>query len=63
MPVYADRIDNIVGILEVTDLFTAVDLVQPVHHFMSSAHYVAETQALEDLMQQCEQKTPKWSWS
>lgn len=50
MPVYQERVDNIIGILEISDLFTAADLDQPLRNYMSSAHYVAETQALEELM-------------
>lgn len=50
MPVYQERIDNIIGILEISDLFSAADLGQPLRNYMSSAHYVAETQALDDLM-------------
>lgn len=50
MPVYQERIDNIIGILEISDLFSAADLDQPLRNYMSSAHYIAETQALEELM-------------
>ena len=50
MPVYSERIDNIVGVVETADLLTASDLDQPIRHYISSAHYVAETQALDDLM-------------
>lgn len=50
MPVYSERVDNIVGVLEVSDLFSAVDLQQPIRNYMSSAYYVAETQALDDLL-------------
>jgi len=50
MPVYSERIDNIVGLLETTDLLTAIDLKQSVHQFITPAHYVAETQSLEDLL-------------
>jgi CBS domain containing-hemolysin-like protein len=49
VPVYSDRIDNIVGVLESSDLFGA-DLAQPIRNSMSSAHYIAETQSLDDLM-------------
>jgi CBS domain containing-hemolysin-like protein len=52
MPVYSERVDNIVGILETTDLFTATDLNQPIRNYVSSAHYVAETQSLEDLLKE-----------
>jgi CBS domain containing-hemolysin-like protein len=52
MPVYADRIDNIVGILEVADLFMAADLEQPIRHYLANAHYVAETQALRTLLEE-----------
>jgi CBS domain containing-hemolysin-like protein len=52
MPVYSERVDNIVGILETIDLFTATDLNQPIRNYVSSAHYVAETQSLEDLLKE-----------
>lgn len=52
MPVYSDRIDNIVGVLETSDLMSASDLNQPIRHYVSSAHYVAETQALDDLLRE-----------
>lgn len=50
MPVYADRIDNIIGVLEVSDLFGVTDVNQSIHNYMTPAHYVAETQSLEDLL-------------
>jgi CBS domain containing-hemolysin-like protein len=52
MPIFSSRIDNIIGILEVVDLLTATDLQQSIRHYLSPAHYVAETQSLEDLMLQ-----------
>ncbi len=50
MPVYAGRIDNIVGILEVSDLFHAPDPNQSVRNFIASANYIAETHHLDDLL-------------
>lgn len=50
MPVFSDRIDNIVGVLETADLVSATNLEQTIEHFISAAHYVAETQSLEDVM-------------
>jgi putative hemolysin len=50
MPVFQDRVDNIIGILETADLFTASDLTQPIRYYVTPAHYVAETQALYDLL-------------
>jgi CBS domain containing-hemolysin-like protein len=50
MPVYAGRVDNIIGVLEASDLLGAIDLNQPIRNYVSSAHYVAETQSLEELM-------------
>jgi CBS domain containing-hemolysin-like protein len=50
MPVYEDRIDNIIGVLETADLFSASDLGLGIRNFVTSAHYVAETQSLEDVM-------------
>jgi CBS domain containing-hemolysin-like protein len=52
MPVYADRIDNIVGVLEAADLLGATDLDQPIQHYVASAHYVAETQTLRTLLEE-----------
>lgn len=56
MPVYSERIDNIVGILEVTDLLTAIDLKQSIRNSISSAYYVAETQSLEDVLFEMKQE-------
>lgn len=50
MPVYAGRIDNIVGILDVSDLFHAPDPNQSVRNFLTSATYIAETHHLDDLL-------------
>lgn len=52
MPVYSERIDNIVGILEAADLFMATDLEQPIRHYLASPHYVSETQSLRSLMEE-----------
>ncbi len=56
MPVFSERIDNIVGVLETSDLFLAHDLDQPLGDYLTSAHYVAETQSLEDLMTEMHQE-------
>jgi CBS domain containing-hemolysin-like protein len=50
MPVFSDRVDNIVGILESASLFAASDLAQPITKMISEAHYVAESQSLEDVL-------------
>ncbi|MBY0470110.1 hemolysin family protein [bacterium] len=50
MPVYSERVDNIVGIIEVSDLFGITDLSQSIRNYITPAHYVAETQGLEDLL-------------
>ena len=50
MPIYSERIDNIVGVLEAADLFMATDLDQPIRHYLSTAHYVAESQSLNSLL-------------
>jgi len=50
MPVFSGRIDNAIGILDIADLLSTADLEQPIRHFTSSAHFVAETQSLEDLL-------------
>ncbi len=50
MPVYSGRIDNIVGVLEVSDLFHAPDPNQSVRNFITNATYIAETHHLDDLL-------------
>ncbi len=50
MPVFSGRIDNIIGVIDVADLFAANDLNQAVRGFVTPARYIAETQALEDLL-------------
>lgn len=50
MPVFQGRIDNIIGTLEASDLLAAADLNQPIRQFVTTAHYAAETQGLEDLL-------------
>jgi CBS domain containing-hemolysin-like protein len=52
MPVYQERVDNIIGIHETADLFMATDLDQPIRLYLTNAHYVAETQALRALMEE-----------
>jgi putative hemolysin len=50
MPVYSERIDNIIGVLEVSDLFHVTDIDQPIRGHVGAAHYAAESQSLEDLI-------------
>ncbi len=50
MPVYSNRIDNIIGILENSDLLGTSDLSESIKLYISPAHYAAETQSLEDLL-------------
>jgi len=50
MPVFSKRIDNIIGVLESADLLASNDLKQSVKHYITPAHYAAESQFLEDLL-------------
>jgi len=50
MPVYQERIDNIIGVLEVNDLISAPDVDLPIENHVTPVHYVPETQALEDIL-------------
>jgi putative hemolysin len=50
MPVYSERIDNIVGVLEISELFNVGDLSQPIRGYIGNAHYAPESQSLEDLI-------------
>ena len=56
MPVYSERVDNIVGILEVSDLFSAPNLDAPVRSLLRPAHYSPESQELEDLIREMRSK-------
>ena len=55
IPVYSGRIDNIIGILESTDLLGAHDLKESIQFYISSAHYAPESQALIHLMHDMKQ--------
>jgi CBS domain containing-hemolysin-like protein len=50
MPIYSERIDNIIGILESSDLLAAQDFKQSITHYITPANYAAETQSLDDLI-------------
>jgi putative hemolysin len=49
LPVYDDRVDNIVGILEVKDVFFCTDLSASVSQFMRPALFVTEFQQMAAL--------------
>lgn len=51
IPVYEERIDNIVGIVHAFDLLSA-DPEMPVRHLMRTAYYVPETKLVDDLLQE-----------
>lgn len=56
VPVYEKRVDNIIGVLEAGDLLSATNhsspagLDQTITPYITPAHYVAETQSLEDVL-------------
>lgn len=50
LPVYSDRIDNIVGTLEVMDVLFSNQPEAPVSKFMKPARYAPETQPVEDVI-------------
>jgi putative hemolysin len=61
MPVYSERVDNIVGILDVGDLFSAADTDAPVKTYMRQPHYAPETQELEELIRDMRSKKVEMS--
>ena len=49
IPVYQNRIDNIIGILEIWDLFQVKDLEVSIEPYIRPVTYFAETQTLESV--------------
>lgn len=56
IPVYRERVDNIVGVLHFMDLFEAKDLDEPVELYMKEAAYAPEHQQLEALIAEMNSK-------
>lgn len=50
MPVFSGRVDQVVGVLEVSDLFNAHGPEQSIRSFWNEPLFVAEMHALEDLI-------------
>jgi putative hemolysin len=50
LPVYDDRIDNIVGVLELSHVIRITDLKQNIAPYIRPAIYVAESQKLENIL-------------
>ena len=55
IPIYRDRIDNMVGILYSFDLLGIEDVSQPVSAFVRSSLYVPETQRVEKILREMKQ--------
>jgi CBS domain containing-hemolysin-like protein len=50
LPVYDERVDNIIGIIELSNVITAPELNQEIESFIKPVQYVAETQKLEMIL-------------
>ncbi len=50
LPVYDERIDNIIGVLELMSVINGPDLKQNIEPFIKPVQYVAETQKLEVIL-------------
>lgn len=50
LPVYEERVDNVIGVLHVFDVFSEKDKKKLVSSVMQQAFYVPKTQQLDDLM-------------
>ena len=50
LPVYDERIDNIVGVLELNQIIRQNDLKQKIDRFIKPAVYVSENQKLEEIL-------------
>ncbi|NDG85353.1 MAG: HlyC/CorC family transporter [Proteobacteria bacterium] len=50
LPVYDERIDNVIGILELSQIIRQTDLTQRIDRFIKPAIYVPENQKLEPIL-------------
>ena len=50
LPVYDERIDNIIGILELNQILRQTDLTQKIDRFIKAAVYASENQRLEETL-------------
>lgn len=50
LPVYHERVDNVIGVVHVFDAFSENDLSKPVTTAMKPAYYAPESQQLENLL-------------
>lgn len=50
LPVYHERVDNVVGVIHVFDLFSEIDPNRSIKEFMHPAFYAPESQQLDDLL-------------
>ncbi len=51
-PVYEDRVDNIIGVLNIFDLFYANEEDKNIDSLVRSAYYIPETKAVDDLLRE-----------
>ena len=56
MPVFKDRVDNIVGVLEAMDLVRVENLELPIRNFVTTPQYVPETQGLRWVLEAMNQE-------
>jgi magnesium and cobalt transporter len=56
LPVYRERIDNIVGLLVAFDCLKAEDLQKPIHQLMQPAFFVPESKNAEELLDELKSK-------
>lgn len=50
LPVYDERVDNIIGVLELTSVIKITDMKLQVERYVRTPFYVAESQKLEDIL-------------
>jgi putative hemolysin len=50
LPVYDERIDNIIGVIQLTQVINAPDLNRKIEDYIKPVPYVAETQKLETIL-------------
>jgi len=59
MPVYDERVDNVVGVIELTSLMRAPDLLVPIDQYVQTAHFSSDSQKLSEVWKDMNESNSK----